>query len=87
MSEKLTAQATLEREFLPVRAKILEIAAALDRIDRVAGSQAEHPRVKQLTSALAMVLEDRADRAERVQLLFSRPYDEQWQSTLEIVNR
>ncbi len=33
----LTAAATLEREFLTIRAKILEIAASLDRLDRADG--------------------------------------------------
>ena len=32
------ASAVLEQEFLPIRAKILEIAAALGRLDRADGS-------------------------------------------------
>ena len=87
MSEKLTAQTTLEREYLPVRAKILEIAAALDRINRAPGAPPDDSRARELQSALELVLENRPDRAERVQLLFSRPYDENWQASLDVFKK
>ncbi len=87
MSAKLTAQATLEREFLPTRAKILEIAATLDRIARCDGSEPVDPRVKQLQSALEIVLDDNSDRAARIQLLFSRPFDENWPTNLQMPKR
>ena len=74
----------LEREFLPVRAKILEIAAALDRIQRVGGKAQEDPRWKQLQTAIQTLLEPEADRAERIQLLFSRAYDDHWRSAMDL---
>ena len=74
----------LDREFLPTRAKILEIAASLDRVSRAAEGVPADPRWSQLQAALGLVLEHSADRAEQVQLLFSRPYDENWQSTLGV---
>ena len=40
----LNAEELLDQEFLVVRAKILEIAAALDRLDRGAGDSDDHPR-------------------------------------------
>ncbi len=84
MPEKLTAEATLEREYLPVRGKILEIAAALDRITRCEGSNMHDPRLKQFHSALEILLGAEPDRAERIQLLFSRPYEENWPVTLQM---
>lgn len=72
------AEDVLNREFLEMRARVLELAACMDRLDRAAGSVAEDPRMAKLREALAVVVEDRSDRAEQVQLIFSRPYHEQW---------
>ncbi len=74
----------LEREFLPVRAKILEIAAALDRTQRLAGNVDEDPRWSQLHTALKTLLEPEVDRTERIQRLFSREYDDHWRSAMDI---
>lgn len=73
----------LEREFLPTRAKILEIAATLDRITR-GGETIDDPRLERLREAIKLLLELESDRAEQVQLLFSRRYDEDWQKTLAV---
>lgn len=73
----------LEREFLPTRAKILEIAAALDRIAR-ADNGIDDPRLSRLQEAIKLLLDPGHDRAERVQLLFSRLYDENWRETLAV---
>jgi len=40
MPTSTSGQAVLEQEFLPIRAKILEIAASLDRIGRASGDLA-----------------------------------------------
>jgi len=71
----------LEREYLPIRAKILEIAAALDRIQRAAKEQTDDSRWDQLQAGIRLLLEEEGERAEQVQLLFSRSYDEQWRET------
>ncbi|NOZ39822.1 MAG: hypothetical protein GXP24_06300 [Planctomycetes bacterium] len=71
----------LEREYLPIRAKILEIAAALDRIQRAAKQQTDDSRWDQLQAGIRLLLEEEGERAEQVQLLFSRGYDEQWRET------
>ena len=84
MSIPMTASEVLDREFLEVRAKILEVAAALDRLQRAEGSVAEDPRLEQLTDALKRLLEDEPDRAERVQLLFSRRYEEDWRQAFHL---
>jgi len=72
-----------DREFLALRAKILEIAATLDRLDRSPGSLAGDPRVEQVREAFAVLTDHESDRAERVQLVFSRPYDPNWKSNPE----
>jgi len=84
MTEKAkasTANASdvLQREFLSLRCKIIEVAAALDRIGR-AGGVCDDPRVEQIRRSLELVSQPRetADRAEQVQLIFSLPYDPQW---------
>ena len=46
----------LEQEFLPIRAKILEVAAALDRLDRASGSVASDARRAQLQAAIQVLL-------------------------------
>ncbi len=84
MNTETTSEAALDREYLPARARILEIAAALDRIERAAGDVADAPRLKQLRAAIALLLEDEPGRAERVQLLFSRDYDQRWRETFKI---
>ena len=74
------ASAVLEQEFLPVRAKVLEIAAALDRLDRAEGSIEADKRKAQIRAGIEALLRDEDDRAEQVQLIFSRPYDDEWQA-------
>ncbi len=68
----------LEQEFLPARAKILEVAAALDRIDRASGSVDSDSRRTQMHAAIQVLLRPEDDRAEQIQLIFSRPYKSDW---------
>lgn len=74
----LTAAATLEREFLTIRAKILEIAASLDRLDRADGELVNDPRLEQIRSGVQQLLSEDDGRAEAVQQVFSLPYDAEW---------
>jgi hypothetical protein len=84
----LTAPEVLSREFLDVRAKILELAAALDRLDRAEGEVADDPRLARIREGLdALIKGNTEERAEQVQLVFSRPYDSQWQQTLKVKPR
>jgi hypothetical protein len=71
----------LERVYLEVRCKLLEIAACLDRIDRADGGDEAHadPRWRQLQEGVAILKQSDADRAERIQMLFSDPYVAGWQ--------
>src|SRR3954454_6904575 len=74
MPPLLSAPEVLNREFLEIRCEILDLAAAFDRLDRADGSVAEDPRAARLREALSVVLESTGDRAEQVQMIFSRDY-------------
>jgi hypothetical protein len=78
----LDSPEVLNREFLEIRARLLHIAASLDRIDRAEGTVAGDPRLVAIHRALAILADEDADRAEKIQLLFSRSYDSNWKSTL-----
>ena len=75
-----TAAEILDQGFLVIRHRILDVAAALDRIDRGSSREAidEDPRLDQIHAALAVLAERTPGRAERVQMTFSRPYDPAW---------
>jgi hypothetical protein len=78
MSTVMTAPQVLNREFLEIRAKILEIAASFDRLDRCEGSVEDDPRLRRIHEALDALRDSTGDRAEQVQLIFSRQYEESW---------
>lgn len=79
----MTGSAVLDRDFLSLRHRILDIAAGLDRLDRAAGAEPvmNDPRLQSIRDALAILAEPGQGRTERVQLVFSDPYDEGWRST------
>ena len=74
----LDAPETLAREFLEIRARLLQVAASLDRLDRASGSIDNDPRLAGIAKALEVLASNQPDRAERIQLIFSRAYDDQW---------
>lgn len=78
----LTPRETLDRHFLEMRAKLIDVAAGLDRIDR-AGGAADDPRLAQLRQAIDALKQDADGRAEKLQLLFSLPYDPDWRGKFE----
>ncbi len=82
MPSPLTASETLDREFLEIRARLLQIAASLDRLGRAEGSMQNDPRLQKIQQALAILGGKAAERAEQIQLVFSRPYDENWKAAL-----
>jgi len=69
----LTAKEVIDRYFLENRAKLIDLAAFLDRIDRAADGQAADNdyRLKALFSALEVLTDGRASRARRVLEIFS----------------
>lgn len=84
ISVPLSALETLNREFLEIRSRLVQLAAALDRVDRAEGFVGSDPRLGQIRQALEMLHDAEPRRAERVQQLFSRPYDPQWRSALGV---
>lgn len=74
----------IEREFLPLRARLLDVAATLDRLEREGDSSHGYAeQVQSIEAALRLLLEG-GNRAERMQLLFSLPYDEAWKTNLKV---
>ena len=84
MTNAPNAPSVFDREFLTLRGKIIEVAATLDRIARAAGSVEGDPRFEQVRQSLELLArrEPATDRAERTELIFSLPYDPQWQERL-----
>jgi hypothetical protein len=78
------AQDVLDREYLEVRAKLLQIAASLDRMDRGDGSIADDPKLQQFRDALKVIGGAEGNRAERIQMIFSRHYDASWREALQM---
>jgi hypothetical protein len=80
VSAPLVATAVLDRVYLDVRCRLLDIAASLDRIERADGSDdaLDDARWKQLREGIAILASEGADRAERIQMLFSDSYVPNW---------
>ena len=70
----------LDRVYLEVRAKLLEVAASLDRIDRAEDSAVmqQDPRLDQIHQAIEILKTGRLDRAEQIQMAFSDAYVSAW---------
>ncbi len=82
-----TAQQILQEEFLTARARILELAAIFDRIDRAASEAPPNAALNDdksiqqlalLAKGVAILKDSEPQRASRVQALMSRPYDPNW---------
>ncbi|WP_337177223.1 hypothetical protein [Paludisphaera sp.] len=86
MTQTRDALQILDRDFLELRAKILEIAAGLDRVDRAPARHGEppDPRLGQLRQALDALSRPGPDRAETVQLIFSLEYDPDWRAKADL---
>jgi hypothetical protein len=80
MSSAPTADAVLDRVYLDIRCRLLDVAAALDRVARADGGdrvQAD-PRLAQIRKGIEILSGSGMDRAEKIQMLFSDPYDPHW---------
>lgn len=77
----------LDREFLDLRAKLLDVAASLDRIDRADGSLQGDERMQLLAAGIAIIAKGDPDRAHQIQHLFSRDFDPQWKQKFNISTR
>jgi hypothetical protein len=84
MSVPIDAVELLNRDFLEIRARLLQVAAALDRLDRAEGDLAGDKRRADLDRAIEILAGPGPDRAEKLQLVFSLPYDRNWKNTLAL---
>jgi hypothetical protein len=77
----MPAAKTLDAYFLEARAKLLDVAAILDRIGRGAesASTANDARLAKVRQALEVLLDQSGGRAERIQKIFSLDYDPAWE--------
>jgi hypothetical protein len=76
-----TASQALDTYFLEARAKVLDLAAILDRIGRGSGASElqQDPRLTRLRQALEVLLDPSGGRAERIQKIFSLDYQPNWE--------
>ncbi len=73
----LPASRALDQFFLEARARLLDVAAFLDRVDRGDGT-ANDPRMARIHRAIEALQEPEAGRAARIQQIFSLEYDPAW---------
>lgn len=79
-----SAQQVLDAEVLHLRAKLLEVAAGLDRIDRAGEPLPDATTMETFRAAIETLLRTGPGRAERIQLLFSRAYEDSWRDSMEM---
>lgn len=77
----LPASKALDSFFLEARAKLLDLAAFLDRVGRGrdAAALGADPRLERICKALEVLHDQSGGRAERIQQIFSREYDADWE--------
>ncbi len=83
----MNATTTLDRQFLQMRARILELAADFDRLDLGSETPADDSRLTQLRNAVEVLLQLEPERAAKIQQIFSREYDPNWQASLGLTAR
>jgi hypothetical protein len=77
----LPANKALDNFFFEARAKLLDLAAFLDRIGRGQGASATatDPRLDKIRRALEVLHDQSGGRAERIQQIFSLEYEPGWE--------
>jgi hypothetical protein len=75
LAKPMTARDVMDAYFLETRAKLLEIAANLDRIDRAPDLLALRgdPRLAFIHESLTILQSAHPNRAELIQQLYSKP--------------
>ena len=72
-------QTMLDREFLNIRSRLLDIASSVDRVYRGDESALKNdPAVEKIKEAIFVLQDSAPDRAERIQIIFSDAYDAEW---------
>ena len=80
------AEAVLTREQFKIRAKLIEIAASLDRIDRANGEVDDDPRMMEIRKSLEVLSGSNGDsnRAAEIQMIYSRTFDAEWKTHFKL---
>ncbi len=80
------AEAVLSREQFKIRAKLIEIAAILDRIDRANGEVDDDPRMMEIRKSLEVLSGSNGDsnRAAKIQMIYSRTFDAEWKTHFKL---
>tara|TARA_Y100001934_G_C11656367_1_gene452361 strand:- start:217 stop:492 length:276 start_codon:yes stop_codon:yes gene_type:complete len=80
------ANEVLAREQLKIRAKLIEIAAILDRIDRANGEVDHDPRMLEIRKSLEVLSSFKSDinRAAEIQMIYSRDFDVEWKTNFKL---
>ncbi len=82
MSAAQSAEQVLDSEYLTARAKLIDLAAFLDRLDRAGGC--DDRRLDAIRDGLGIVASAASDRAEQIQLLFSLPHQDNWRQEYDV---
>jgi hypothetical protein len=84
----MTAKSILDREYLEMRCRLLDLAAAMDRIDRGSDAVAvtNDPHLSLLRNAVHLLVDGKPERAARMQMHFSDPYSAEWQCELGVLS-
>jgi hypothetical protein len=67
----LDARQAVDLYFMEHRAKLLDIAAFLDRLDRAAAGATDDVRLRAMRQAIPLLIDGEGDRARRILELFS----------------
>jgi hypothetical protein len=78
MPHTITAPQVFDREFIGIRARLIELGASMDRVQRATGFTSGDPRSEKIRQALQTLLGDCPNKTEQIQMLFSLPYEEHW---------
>lgn len=86
MASMQTAGQVLERHYLEIRCELLNLAAALDRLERAESFErvSHDPRLDLIRRGIEIVGSAGDDRAERLQLLFSDEYLHGWNTDVPV---
>ena len=77
----LPSRQALDAYFLEARARLLDLAAILDRVGRGADAAGvgDDPRLAKVRQALEVLHDQSGGRAERIQRIFSLEYEPDWE--------
>ncbi|MSR40868.1 MAG: hypothetical protein EXS10_03080 [Phycisphaerales bacterium] len=67
----LSKRALIDRSYLEHRAKVLDLAAFIDRVERASGEDGDDFRMRALQACCALLLDGKPHRAQRVLELLS----------------